>query len=388
LKVSGDSHNLTFFPKEHPAGKITGKADSFTADSLQGKPGKVLSNLPGLTQTKPDIQDNPPIKQMPPGSLPGKADADLVSLLKLPQDNLSRAIVAYARLFSLPLEPKLLAALRREALGSRAAGREAAALGAAAAADKGIKLSGRALAEYAAAIEGVSFAQEDTAAVPVSADEPQNAGHRSSPPEDSQADDTAEQESGQEPDSQDAGNGNDSRNSGGFRDNGNLQEDSKELQRRITEILEKRPFLDLINRIPGKNGRWIVVPFSFKKDGLDFTVSLRILINKETGKALVSGRLNADIKVSRSGREQRRWLVTLERPEEDTEVGAELSVFSGSGPRRFSAVEKKQIRLELAAALDVPLDKVSIREADLTGEAIPIFAGSGESALKSVNEEV
>ncbi|MDR2702375.1 MAG: hypothetical protein LBB72_08085 [Spirochaetaceae bacterium] len=367
---------------------MTGKASS-----LQGKPGSIElaaeshrkngQNL-RVTPHGSEVKNNK-VAQMPPGGSPEKADASLVSLLKLPQDGLSRAVIAFARFFSLPLEPKLLAALRREALGARAAGREAAALGAAAAADKGIKLSEQALAEYAAAIEGGSLAPED--AVPASADEPQNAGRHG---EDSQANDTAEREPGQEPENQDAGTGNNSRSGGGFRDDGNLQEGATELQRVITEILGKRPSLDLINRIPGKNGQWIVVPFSFSEDDMDITVSLRI----QTDKALVSGRLSADIKVTRLGREQKRWLVTLERPEENSGANAELCVFSGSVPWRFSVAEKKQIRLELAAALDLPLDKVSIREevltgeADLTGEAIPVFAGSRESALRSVNEKV
>jgi len=404
LKVSGDP--LVIVPKEYPAGKTAGKttskADTFSADSLQGKPGKPgkpggspLSGSAGLGQTKTDIRDNP-ARQTPPGNLPDKTAANLVSLLKLPPDSLSRAVISFARFFSLPLEPKLLSALRREALSSRAAGREAAALGAAAAADKGITLSERALAEYAAAIEGKSFAQEDAATVPASAEKPQNTGQRESPPEDrQQSNDTAEREPGQKPGSQETGNN--SRNSGGSREkhqpdlqgknsqlNGNIQDDGTELQRRVTKILENNPFLDLINRIPGKNGQWIVVPFSFCEDGLDFSVTLRILLNNDPCKTLVSGRLSADIKVSRSGREQKRWLVTLERPEKNTEAGAELCVFSGSG--RFSAAEKKQVRLELAAALDVPFDKVSIREADLSDE--PVFTGLRESALRSVDEDV
>jgi hypothetical protein len=403
LKISSHSHSLAFVTREHLARKITDEADSLKTDFLQGKPGKVLNNSTGLGQTKSAMRDNPLAKQIPPGILPEKTDASLVSLLKLPQDGLSRSIIAFARFFSLPLEPKLLATLRREALSAKTSGREAAALGATAAKNKGIKLGERALAEYAAAIEGKNFDTEEAAAVPASANEPQNGGRGGSPREDSQANDTTEQEPGQEPDSQEAGagNGNNNRNSGSFRDKDNLQDiDDKELQRRITEILRKRPFLDLINRIPGKNGQWIVVPFSFSDDGFDFNVSLRILVNRETGKALVSGRLSADIKVSRLGREQKRWLVTLEKAEKDSDVSAELSVFSGSRSWYFSKAEKKQVRLKLAAALDLPLNKVSIREEGLTGEAalieaealigeaIPILTGSRENALRSVNEEV
>jgi hypothetical protein len=38
--------------------------------------------------------------------------------------------------------------------------------------------------------------------------------------------------------------------------------------------------LDLLNRLPGKNGqRWIVFPFTFISGGVAFEVSLRILLN-------------------------------------------------------------------------------------------------------------
>jgi hypothetical protein len=317
-----------------------------------------------------------------------KAHADLklsglLSSLKLPQDSLSRSIIAFARFFSLPLEPKLLASIRRDALGAKqGVGREASALGAAAATDKGIKLGEKALGEYATAIEGSlkSFIREEQ-------------GHSPVQPENHDSEDPQDQDSP-------AGDGSeDNKNNGSLRDNRHRDQkkknpsslndvppaaNNKEIQGHILDILQKRPLLDLINRIPGKNGQWIVVPFSFCENGYEFSVALRIFIHVDSllsvAGSLVFERLYADIKVTRLDWEQRHWLVLLENTGRDKR--AELSVSSSSGPWNFSPWEKKRVRQELAAALGIPFDKVSIVEAP------PLFADSRDDILSSVDEEV
>jgi len=383
LKIPGDSPKLPFVSKEPPAGKNAARANS---------------PQDGPVQNKPAVRGDSPLRQPAPAG-----SADLASQLKLPPDGLSRSLIAFARFFGLPLDPKFLASLRRDALGAasqgaasqgappqqtssqgasapgtaaqaaakEAASREAAALGAAAAADKGIKLGEKALREYAAAIQGrpESFLQEDSA-------DTQRVGD---PPE---RDAEQRQNTPQNPNGQ-----------GDKQDQTDDQEEKKKVPGTIWErdpkkvpgtflgtilkILEERPLLDLINRIPGKNGRWIVIPFSFCERDVEFAVSLRIFVIEGS---LVSGNLNADIRVSRSGREQKRWLISLEKAE--TGIRAELGVFSASGPWKFSAAEKKRVRQELAAALEVPSDRVSIR-----GDA-PLFVEARENSLRSVNEEV
>jgi len=367
LKIPNDSPNRPFVSKEPPAGK-----NAVRANSPQD----------GQVQNKPAVRGDSPLRPGPAGS------ADLASLLKLPPDGLSRSLIAFARFFGLPLEPKFLAALRRDALGAAmpgttgqeaaapgAASREAAALGAAAAADKGIKLGEKALKEYAAAIEGrpESFVREDSAGT-------RSEKTREDTPLLSETDpDGQGQGTPQNPDGQ--GDTQDGRRAP--HEGTETQSEDKKVTDTIQKILEERPLLDLINRIPGKNGRWIVVPFSFSEDGVELAVSLRIFVKEGTSifaGSLVSERLSADIRVSRLGREQRRWLISLER--EADGIRANVNVFSGSGPCDFSGAERKRLIRELAAALDVPFDRVSIREEPL------LFADSMENTLSSVNEEV
>lgn len=344
----------------------------------------------------------------PPAQTAQTDKSSLVSQLKLPQDNLSRSIITFARFFSLPLETKLLSALRQDALkamvktplkampgssgGAAAQGtNQAAALGAAAAASKGIKLTEKALAEYAAAIEGrpESFSRETRHT------EKNHAARQPGAPEDDAENGHFDQGDGSTPEGEgDGGAGfqNGSPNSG-FKDHhsektGNQAGlSAKELQSRITGLLQEKFPLDLINRIPCKNGRWIVIPFSFQDKGFEFTVSLRIFLyegSSKTGGVLILERLDADIKVTRPenclGQEQRRWLISLKKSEED--FWAECTVFSGSEPWNFSTAEKKYLRQELAAALGLPLNRVSIKEEDF------FIAESGKITLESVNEQV
>jgi len=420
LKIPGDSPKLPFVSKEPPGGKNA---------------ARVNSPLGGPVQNKPAVRGDSPLRPVPAGN------AGIASQLKLPPDGLSRSLIAFARFFGLPLDPKFLAALRRDALGAasqdapsqqagsqgaasqganapgtaaqtaarEAASKEAAALGAAAAADKGIKLGEKALKEYAAAIQGrpESFLQEDSADTQRVGDPPERDAE--------QRQDTPQNPNGQggkqdQPDDQDGTQEKpphfitQSRQDAKHAKKEGRGDSMKQLSsssfapwRLGVRSLEERPLLDLINRIPGKNGRWIVIPFSFCEGDVEFAVSLRIFViegSSMSAGSLVSGNLNADIRVSRSGREQKRWLISLEKAE--TGMRAELGVFSASGPWKFSAAEKKRVQQELAAALDVPFDRVSIRDPERDDDPFGdpsrgdglLFAEARENSLRSVNEEV
>jgi hypothetical protein len=328
----------------------------------------------------------------------------LVSQLKLPQDALSRSLVTFARLFSLPLETSLLSALRREALNAAqkaASGglaaltpSDAAAMAAAAAASKDITMTESALAEYAAAIEGrlESFTQQETARHA----EKSHANRDSGTPQDKAENKGFAQDDGspaERGESEGGGSFHDGRGNSGFKDTHGGKRGVKtqlsdvELQDRITTILQEKPLLDLINRIPCKNGRWIVIPFSFYDNSFKIDVSLRIFLYEgvsKTGGNLILERLDADIKVNPPekcpGQEQKRWLISLKKSEGD--FWAECGVFSGSEPWNFSTAEKKRVRQELAAALGLPLNKVSIKKGNL------FSTESDEIILESVNEAV
>jgi hypothetical protein len=358
--------------------KITGGEPSVrrTPAELSGKasPGELAGQK--AVRAFPALGEKPAGLKAPLSTLSG-----LLASLKMPQDNLSRSVIAFARFFNLPLEPKTLTTLRREALNQPL--REASALGAAAAADKGLELPAGALKEYAAAINGnreFGLWQPEG--------NPEEAGKNSG-------------EGGPGGGSGDSGNPqgeapNDGASMGGGRGGFSGEKDRDrdadpalpplaDIQTGIKAMLAEKPVLDLINRIPGKNGRqWVVLPFSFNQGGVEFTVSLRLLLGWNAPGA---ERLCADIKVSRPEKEQKRWIITLEKQEraQQDSIGdlqAEISVFSGDRPGNFTNNEEKRLERELAQALGLPLDKVTAKT------ETRLFNDSREDLLRPVDEEV
>jgi hypothetical protein len=210
------------------------------------------------------------------GSSPRLFFKPLTLALGIPQDTLSSRLLSFFRYFSLPLEGEPIAKLRREVLNSRLAGaslmegfpkggktadRGALALAAAAAADKGVVLSPEALAEYAAAIDPEEGQAGDGGLSGDSGQEhPQDRKKKKEPPPSTDDD----QELGA-------------------------------LRKERAVFPARHPLLDLLNRLPGKNGlRWIVFPFTFSSGGVAFKVSLRILLN-DTGSSYGGTRLVLDI---------------------------------------------------------------------------------------------
>jgi hypothetical protein len=242
---------------------------------------------------------------------PGFSLKQLVHSLRLPQDSLSTALIGFARAFSLPLEPALLARLRKEALTLKARHgggfAESAALAAAAAAGKGVRLSGEALEQYARAIDpGYAAGEQDT-----SGDgEGQSTGGEGSP--------FAEQDGNARED---------------LRDSAGREESA----RVIREILEKalkrvgesgRPDQDppeaespagFLNRLPGRDGNfWMVFPFKIIVKKLAIRLSVWILLlsgvysQKESSGQTAGGFLGG-ITINAVGGE-RRWVFSIKNP--------------------------------------------------------------------------
>jgi hypothetical protein len=273
----------------------------------------------------------------------------LVHSLGLPQDRLSTALVGFARFFSLPLEPALLARLRREALTVKALHgggfADSAALAAAAAAGKGVRLSAEALEQYARAIDpGYAAGERDT---------------------------TGEGE-GRPSDGRDALSG---------EGRGDAQGDSsdsagrEESARIIQEILEKAlkragddglpvPGLPetgpdsacaepaaFLNRLPGRDGNfWMVFPFKINSKDLEISLSVWILL-------LISGLYSEGKSAGQSGGDpvgritvcaaakKRRWFFSIKNP---GGPGAETWVLA---PFPHGDAERKRMEEEIREVL-------------------------------------
>jgi hypothetical protein len=226
----------------------------------------------------------------------------------------------------------MLSRLRAEAASPRFPGR---ALGAAAAADKGVHLSAEALERYGAAINGEER-REGAFSGEGGGQTGQEYPRKEKPPLD--------------PD---------------------------KLRKKIEAIEADQPLLRLLNGIPGKNGRrWVVLPFSFLSEGVEFRVSVRILLENRGASADTVERLGVDITAGSGGR---HWLFVLDRAEKD------------GMPAGFRA----EITLDPPLSQPVSLERELHSLLEPFAAAITLFQGkftplrdARDDVLPSVNEEV
>jgi len=320
------------------------------------------------SSAKPVTVADSGIKADPPRA---SAQAQLSALFKtlgLPADRLSHSLISFAKFFSLPLEPRMLAKARAASLvqpdtraearplagqagpsaqastGAIPNSRQALALAVLAAADKGLSLSPTALEEYAAAI-----------------------------------DPDQQNEHGGQPDGGGDERGNASRDSSSEqrdeRRTGLPADPALRLKEQFCETAECCPALDVLNRLPSRNGhRWLVFPLSFTENGVQFRVSLRFLLDGYSCVADALRRMSLDIAQcdTKSGAEQ-RWLFMLDREKFAPGVSA-----AGQSPdsEGGSAVQSrltvllrpcrsrgkmKALGRKLSRVLDIPVERIEIR---------------------------
>ena len=330
-----------------------------------------------LTAHKTAIEKTPlqPLKSVDSGVRAAQAEAprgsaaqgQLAALFKtlgLPADRLSHAIISFAKFFSLPLEPRLLLNVRKASmaqpdsraptgqaaqihagadpaaiLNSRQVGlsQQALALAALAAADKGVSLSPAALEEYAAAI-----------------DPDQQDAHGGQPDGGGDAEDRGGAQRDSSPEQRDE------------RRSGTASADpALLLKERFCESVGSSPALDLLNRLPGRNGRrWLTFPLSFTENGVQFRVSLRILLDGDSGASYAVRRMSLDIaqrNCEQSGAEQ-RWLFILDREKPDSAGNSQeqsrLTVLLRPS-RSHGAL--KSLAKKLSRCVDLPIKSIVIR---------------------------
>lgn len=227
-------------------------------------------------------------------------------------------------------------------------------MAAASAASKGLALESRALTEYAAAIEGSGG---DGGAHDQTADSGSggSGGNGSG--------------SGSEHDGA-AGSGADGRRRGGTDE---TKPDAGGIRRGVSGILERKPLLDFINRIPGKSGRWVVLPFSCSNNnGIELAVSFRILIDTVS-------KFAADIKVSGSGA-ARRWFFLLDGITESGNFSGCRAELSAEPPLTGKA--RRDLADLCAGLFGIRPGRVAVKD------GVPPFADARADPLSSIDEEV
>ena len=275
----------------------------------------------------------------------------------LPADKLSASIVSFARFFSLPLKPQLLADIRRQAFtpqltqpaqaqttqtqaaqtqniqsqNAQETIRSALSLAAAAAESKGVELQPKGLDLYAEAINPDSQRRQDK--------------------EQQQKKQNREQEE--------------------------KEITAEGIKKMAFKSEEDNPLLNILNKLPSKNGqRWVVLPFDFSQDGKDFRVSMRILLDdKQVSNMAACMALDISVNEISINMEQ-KWLFVLESSGENP---VRLSVFSQSELPQKTQLKYKN---ELSKLLGISPERIFIKSSN---EQFPFEAGE---PLAAVDEAV
>jgi len=300
-----------------------------TASELPAK-NTAASNSKSLAQPST-------IKSAVDANVPRSA-ASMAAAAGLPADRLSSSIVSFARFFSLPLKPQLLADIRRQAahfvpqpapvsvpaslpvpggISAALAAKMREAFLLTAAESKGVELQPKGLEFYTEAVDPDSRRQNE--------DQQRKRRYRE---QNEQAEKLSKTES--------------------------ITADN--LKKIAFEYAEKNPLVDILNKLPGKNGqRWIVFPFDFVQDDKEFRVSMRILLDNVKGlnRAVC---MALDIAI---GNEQRQLFVL----EYANEKAVRLTVYLMPVANQvdFSQKVHSQIKKELSLLMEIPVERISIK---------------------------
>jgi len=323
-----------------------------------------------------------------PRSAAPRTGASLSAALGLPQDKLSSSVISFAKFFSLPLKPQLLTDLRRYAFtppsqtanqfsstanttaakpvlaNANAAentnasfatekNRQAFSLSAAAAESKGAELSPKGLESYAQAVDPDSRRQDD--------DRQRRRRNR-------------EQDEQEEKKSLKT----ESVKKSQYGEISSLQLTADSLKKMFLEKEKQIPILEILNRLPCKNGqRWIVLPFDFEEAGKNYNVSMRVLLDDErSSNSAVCMAL--DILENGGANDERRWLFVTESANDKP---MRVSVYLQD---ELSQKSHSKLKSELSNLFNIPSEHINIK--NIT-EPFPYESSFSES-FSSINEAV
>jgi len=314
-----------------------------------------------------------------------RSAASLATALGLPPDKLSSAIISFARFFSLPLKPQLLADLRRYAFMPNTANQSSAAnaltektlpanvnamkdandalssektrqafsLSAAAAESKGVELSPKGLESYAEAVDPDSRRQDEN-----------NQRRRKNREQNEQEEKTIKTESVKK------------QKQGESSANQFFTADS--IKKMSLEYAEQNPILEILNRLPCKNGqRWIVLPFNFEEGEKNYSVSMRVLLddNKSLNHAVC---MALDILESAESTPDKRWLFVMDSVNDKP---MRVSVYLQD---ELSQKNNSMFKSELSKLFNIPLEHINIKN---TTEPFPYEASFADN-FTSIDEVI
>jgi len=292
--------------------------------------------------------------------------SSLISAAGLPADKLSASIISFARFFSLPLKPEMLAAIRRQAFAPLAQqaqsstetenssgtvvvkNREALSLAAAAAESKGVELTPKGLEAFTEAVDPDWQKRQEG--------EGRRKGRRNKNESDS------EEEAPQK--------------TGAITAEG--------IEKLALESAKKDTLLSMLNKLPGKNGRWIVLPFNFCENGRDFNVSLRILLETEKMSSNAVCMALDIAENGNAGNAEKRWLFVLESTSGSSRKLSINRLTVHIQPDIPSAANAKLVR-ELSELFNISADRIYVRNKT---ESFPFEQDYGGDLLRAIDEAV
>ena len=383
---------------------------------------KGIKPLSDFSAQKTNEVKSKPSAQSSADSAPAKTvltRASSAAVHGLPLNKLSSSIVSFARFFSLPLKPSLLAEIRRSAfqltftsafqdtsadVKNTAGVKNAAAfqndqsaklladaktindtktrdadniltaraLAAAAAESKGTELNPKGLESYAYVIDPYSRRQDEE-----------------------------RKKRDQEKNWQELElNGKKSKKSGAndsIHENKKIFESDKSgfsltsenLKNLFLEGAQQNPAAEILNTLPGKNGqRWIVLPFDFSQGEREYRVSMRILLNNEK---MSDNAVCMALDIFSYNREtednESRFLFLFESANDKP---VRISVYlpqdflSPQNKNKISENDLSKYKQELSQSFNIPPELIKIKFYD---EPFPFESGFNSDSIISVNEE-
>ncbi|MCL2276956.1 MAG: hypothetical protein FWC21_03570 [Treponema sp.] len=366
---------------------------------------KGIQPLSDLPARKTDTIKQKSSVQAPEGS------AQLKNILRhspaaasLPQNKLSSAIFSFARFFSLPLKPSLLADIRRSALqlppasvfNEAASSVKTAAIqndqtakssadiktaGETKTRDTSSELTARALAAAAAESKGTELSQKGLESYAYVIDPP------------SRRQDGERKKRGQEHNQQELelNKKKSEKNRGGGSDPENDEIKNlfaERLKKLFLENAERPAVSDTLNALPGKNGqRWIVLPFDFAEGEREYRVSMRILLKNKMSDNAACMALDIFSFIQSAENNDSRILFLFDSADNKP---SKLSVYfsrSSSAHQKIKTISENELlkyKHELSQSFNIPPEHVYIH---LSDELFPFEGGFGGDSYISINEE-